>query len=218
MLYLQKYEERYFILNSTAFRGMRRFSSLDNKDSFKNKETYIMSRWVVDFPTHSELTYEDVSSLSSRSRDIGKWFKKTSEEFILFKEAPDWFLASGRKASDWTQEIQDKFAIVKNLNREFAAKTNEISKEAKAKMDLLNSTHKDKLVSVLGEAPELVFELINSQMLPFETHLKAFEFTSKEEAQSFISSELTKFKERKYREFLSGELSSSELVNLLFEK
>jgi hypothetical protein len=55
-------------------------------------------------------------------------------------------------------------------------------------------------------------------MLPFETHLKAFEYSSKEEAKQFITKELAIFKENKYKDFLSGRLTSTELVELLFEK
>jgi hypothetical protein len=177
-----------------------------------------MSKWVVDFPTHSTLSYEEVSSLSSRSRDISKWFSKASEEFILYKEAPDWFLAAGKSPSDWSRDIQDKYVTIKELNREYSQKVNEISADARKRMDLLDSKHRDRLVHVLSETPELVFELMNSQMLPFETHLKAFEFSSKEEAKAFISNELVIFKENKYRDFLSGDLSSTELVEILFEK
>lgn len=177
-----------------------------------------MLKWSADFPTHSTLTYEEVSSLSSRSRDIGVWFKKASEEFILYKEAPEWFLASGKEANEWTLEIQTKFAYLKILNREYTESVNAISKKAKKDMEDLDSKHKDKLISVLREVPELVFELINSQMLPFETHLKAFEFSSKDEAKAFISKETLLFKQRKYEEFLSGELSVTDLINLLFVK
>lgn len=203
---------------SATFRDKKWFSNLNDKESFKDKETYILSCWSVDFPTHSSLSYDEISSLSSRSRDIGNWFKKKTEEFILFREAPEWFLAAGKDASDWSQEIQEKYAIVKNLNKQFASETNKISIEARKKMDALNENHKDKLVSVLGEAPELVFQLFNSQMLPFEIHLKAFEFKTKEDAKAFIDKELLIFKEKKYRSYISGELSTSDLVDLLFEK
>jgi hypothetical protein len=197
----------------------RKFSSnKDVKGHFKNKETYIMSKWVVDFPTHSTLTYAEVSSLSSRSKDINSWFSKASAEFNLYKEAPDWFLASGKNPSDWSRDIQDKYIVLKEMNREYSQKVNEISLNARSKMDLLDKTHKEKLVQVLSETPELVFELMNSQMLPFETHLKAFEYSSKEEAKVFIAKELAIFKENKYRGFLSGDMSSTELVETLFEK
>jgi hypothetical protein len=208
----------YFKLNELSEFGLKFSTKVDLKGNFKNKETYIMSKWVVDFPTHSSLSYEEVSSLASRSRDISKWFSKASEEFILYKEAPEWFLAAGKSPSDWTRDIQSKYATIKELNREYSQKVNKISADARKQMDLLDDSHRQKLVQVLSETPELVFELINSQMLPFETHLKAFEFTSVEDAKEFISKELIIFKENKYRDFLSGDLSSSELVELLFEK
>jgi hypothetical protein len=85
-------------------------------------------------------------------------------------------------------------------------------------MDLLDVSHKEKLIKALSDTPELVFELMNSQMLPFETHLKAFEYESKEDAKKFIIKELSIFKENKYKDFLSGRLTSTELVELLFEK
>jgi hypothetical protein len=221
----QNYKEMHFnkvlhILTLNKFHGStRKFSSIkDVKGHFKNKETYIMSQWVVDFPTHSTLTYDEVSSLSSRSKDVNKWFSKASEEFNLYKEAPSWFLAAGKDPSDWSRDIQDKYAMVKEMNREYSQGVNKISSDARNKMDILDKTHKEKLVRVLSETPELVFELMNSQMLPFETHLKAFEFSSKEEAKNFIAKELAIFKENKYRGFLSGDMSSTELVEILFEK
>lgn len=192
-------------------------SSMD-QDIFKNKETYIMSKWCEDFPTHSGLTYSEVSSLSSRSRDISKWFSKASEEFVLYKEAPSWFLGSGAKASDWTSEIQDKYKYVKKLNLEYVKQVNQISNESRKKLVDLDSNHRQKLTALLSETPELVFELMNSQMLPFETHLKAFEYKSKEEAKAFISSELEIFKVNKYQDFINGTITSTDLVNLLFEK
>jgi hypothetical protein len=208
----------YSILNLSQTRSHGFSTNIDLKENFKDKETYIMSKWVVDFPTHATLSYDEVSSLSSRSRDIGKWFLRTSNEFNLYKEAPSWFLAAGRDASEWSRDIQDKYATVKELNREYSRKINEISSESRKKMDALDTLHKEKLVQVLSETPELVFELINSQMLPFETHLRAFEYTSKEEAKKFIDNELRIFKERKYRDFLSGDVSSTELVDMLFAK
>jgi hypothetical protein len=190
----------------------------DVRGNFESKEKYVMSKWVVDFPTHSTLSYKEVSSLSSRSKDINKWFVKAVEEFNLYKEAPSWFLASGKEASDWSQEIQEKYALIKEMNREYSKGINLISAKARKEMDLLDVSHKEKLVTALSNTPELVFELMNSQMLPFETHLKAFEYHSKEEAKRFIIKELAIFKENKYKDFLSGRLTSTELVELLFEK
>jgi hypothetical protein len=152
------------------------------------------------------------------SRDIGLWFKNKVSEFILYKEAPEWFLAAGKDASDWTSEVQENFRLLKTMNKEYSDQVNIISNKAKLEMAKLDERHKDRLVSVLETTPELVFELFNSQMLPLEIHLKAFEYNTKEEAKSFMSKELLKFKENKFREFSEGEISLSDLIGMLFEK
>lgn len=65
----------------------RNFSSNDVVvDIFSNKQVYIKSCWDSDFTTHSKLTYNEISKLASRSRDIGAWFKTKTEDFILYKE------------------------------------------------------------------------------------------------------------------------------------
>lgn len=187
-------------------------------DIFSSKETYVKHKWDSDFPTHSSLSYDDIASLSSRSRDIGTWYKKISDEYVLYKEAPEWFLDSNKDASEWTKEIQDKYVLVKIANKEYTDDINKISLKAKTDMARKQVEHKEKLIDLLSDTPELVLELINSQMLPIETHLKAFEFKSKEEAKNFITNEVKIFKTNTYEKYLNGDLSSQQLVEILFEK
>jgi hypothetical protein len=199
---------------------VRKFSQKDTShhDMFSSKESYILAKWKSDFPTYETLSYKDISNLSSRSRDIGIWFQKASEEFNLYKEAPDWFLNADKDASDWTKEVQDKYAYIKSLNKEYNVEINKISLESKRRMKELEVKHRTRLINELKDNPELVIELINSTMLPFEIHVKSYEFNTKDEARDFISNELRIFKERTYRKFVSGEMSKDELVDLLFVK
>lgn len=189
-----------------------------SSNMFSSKEAYIMSKWQVDFPSHATLSYKDVSGLSSRSRDIGLWFKEASDEFNLYKTAPEWFIAAGKDMSSWTEEVQSKYVYIKELNREISSEMNRISLEAKKKMRDIEDKHKDRLISELRNTPELVIELINSTMLPYEVHIQSFEFNTKEEASNFISEELRKFKLNTYCRYLEGKLSADDLINMLFAK
>ena len=202
-----------------ASRGFISFSTVSHGvDIFENKKVYIKHKWDADFPSHSMLTYDEISKLASRSRDVGNWFSRVTDEFILYKEAPDWFLAGGKEASDWTSEIQDKYKLLKIMNKEYAEGMNLISMKSRKEMDVLNENHKQKIINTLEKTPELVFELMNTQMLPLETHIKVFEFDDKDEASKYLSDSLAQFKINKFKEFQSGELTSTELINLLFEK
>lgn len=199
---------------------VRNFSQKENNSTamFSSKETYIKSKWSVDFPTYDSLDYKDIAGLASRSRDIGIWFKQASDEFNLYKEAPGWFLNADKDASDWTQEVQNKYAYIKQLNKEHGSTINKISLAAKKQLKDAEAEHKRKLINELRDTPELVIELINSTMLPLETHIKSFEYSTKEEASEFIYKELLLYKERVYRKFISGELTIDELINILFVK
>lgn len=185
---------------------------------FSNKETYILSKWQTDFPSHTTLTYDEISSLSSRSRDISLWFKEANDEFVLYREAPTWFLGAGKEAKDWNEMIQEKYAFIKDLNRKHTASINKVSLDAKKKMEDLESQHKAKLIEELSSTPDLVFSLFNSQMLPFEIHLKSFEYTTKEEAKEFITKQTEEFKIETYQKYLRGDLSTTDLVAMLFAK
>jgi hypothetical protein len=55
-------------------------------------------------------------------------------------------------------------------------------------------------------------------MLPFEIHVKAYEFSSKDEAKAFIQQELLIYKQRLYSDFISGNLNANDLVNILLVK
>jgi len=195
----------------------RNFST-GNSNVFSSKEVYILSKWKEDFPLHSSLNYSDITGLSSRSRDISQWFKQASDEFSLYKEAPDWFIEATTEHAGWTKDIQDRYKFVRLVQLEHTKRFNEISLEAKRKMEDAEVKYKAELTQQLKDSPELIVHMYNSSILPFETHVKAYEFETKDEAKEFIQKELVIFKKNAYQDYMNGHKKISDLLNLLFVK
>jgi hypothetical protein len=197
--------------------GIKKFST-SSDDIFSSKEYYVITKWKEDFPSHSSFSYTKIANLSSKSREIGKWFKETVNDFNLYREAPDWYMEATDNASGWSKEVQARYAHIKKIQLDHTKRINKISKEAKDKMSEAESELKSKLISELRDQPELVIQLMNSSMLPFEVHVKAYEFETKDESKNYINNELLALKKRTYLDFISGSLSTDDLINVLFVK
>jgi len=198
----------------------KRFINTSEKNDVtqSQKEIFILKEWQVTYPTHSELTFKEVSELASRSRDIGNWYSKVSDEYQRFCEAPQWFLDSDRDPVEWSDEVQQQFLWIKALSREHSSELTRISKESRIKMDNLEKAHRDHLVSLIKQTPEVGIKLMTTAILPIEVHFKVFTFNSKEEAKEFLQTSLLSYQQRIYQKYLTGEFTVDDLINLLFEK
>lgn len=184
----------------------------------RTKESYIVDQWKADFPSYNELSYEDISSLSSRSKDVGSWFKRKSLEYSTYHTAPDWFLDSGRDISSWTTEVQSAYLGYKTATSEHNKKVNKLQLEFKKQMEDMTILHKEHLVSIIKHNPEVAFEMFNSQMLPLEVHIAAMKFTTKDEAKDYVAKALHSYKVDCYKRYCNKTLSLDGLIELLTEK
>jgi hypothetical protein len=191
---------------------------LDVDMKTSQKASYIMKEWCATFPLHTDLSFKDVSNLASRSRDIGNWYKEVSEEYTRFSKAPAWFLNTGKTPNDWSDEVQNKFLEIKELSRESSIRLNKISLTAKKDMARENDEHRERMIKLIHQTPEVAFQIMTTSILPIETHMKVFEFSSKDEAKEYLEKSLQDYRERMYSKFQNGELSVDDLINILFVK
>jgi hypothetical protein len=107
---------------------------------------------------------------------------------------------------------------LKDLIKNSSLEKNKLSLELKARISNIDDELRARLRKELVETPELVLELITPQSLPLETHLKAMEYSTKEDAKAFIKREHLMYKKKLHSDYLKGKLTSTELVELMFKK
>jgi hypothetical protein len=196
----------------------RNLSNVKDESNESSKEKFIMLAWVRDFPAQSNLSYQDVSSLASRSNNIGNWFSKVNEEFIAFITSPEWVKDEDTLLYDWTPEVQDLLLEAKKMSADLSASKNRISKGAGVEMELANRNYRDGLIKLFEGHPELIINFYSTNMLSNEVHFKALEYSTKEEAKEFLRKELVNFQHEKLKEFKSGNLTTTDLIDLLHIK
>jgi hypothetical protein len=182
------------------------------------KERFFLDAWITDFPMYSNIDYPTLANLASRSQKIGVWFENTKQAYILSLSKPAWFLDDICPGKEWSEEMTSKLLFVKGVHSARGPKLLEASLKLKKEMNKINSDIDLKIKEELKTCPELVLELFTISVLPIETHFKSLEFRSKEEAKEFLEAELLSYKVSLFKKFSSGDLSSDELINMLYSK
>jgi hypothetical protein len=197
-----------------------RFSSTSSTSDFHetDKQKFVMMKWATDFPTYKELNYKDITGLASRSNTVSEWYSSVTDEYAKLSETPEWYLDTGGSVSDWDNTLKAKSLFLKDLIKNSSLEKNKLSLELKARISNIDDELRARLRKELVETPELVLELITPQSLPLETHLKAMEYSTKEDAKAFIKREHLMYKKKLHSDYLKGKLTSTELVELMFKK
>jgi hypothetical protein len=160
-----------------------------------DKQSFILTCWEIDFPNHADLSYDKIASLASRSAKIGVWFREKGEEFVQINDAPTWFTDAAEDAKDWNREFRQKLDSAKLLSKKLASDSNDIAKKSKVLLKTANENYKNEMIALFKAHPELLIHFVSSQILPFETHIKAMEFESELDSKQFIADELASKKD-----------------------
>jgi hypothetical protein len=193
----------------------RKFSTVNTQST---KEQFFIDAWITDFPSYSHIDYPTLAGLASRSQKIGTWFEHTKQAYILSLSRPSWYEGDPSSSKEWSDEMTSKLLFVKGIHSSRGPQLLKVSLQLKKEMNRINSEIDNRIKDELKTCPELVIELFTVSILPIETHFKALEFHTKEEASEYLNKELHNFKVLTYRKFVSGELSADDLIGMLYSK
>jgi len=200
-------------INTSEINGIG-ISNFSIVERLSDKRLYIFTEFLLEYGHISVKNYKQVLTLVNTSTVLQRWLKDVNASFKLLNQTPDWVISDPVIENEWKLQYESIIQTFKFELSKLQTERDELQVKYNKDIGVID-TKQSVLEHTLHESnPALLINRISVQALPFEITAKYLDLSHKSRRNA-LKNELVLFKQKLFKDFKSGNITTQELLDLV---